>query len=467
MEIKGIDVSSIQGAIDWAKVASSGIRCAILRVHQRSGIDSRFEKNYKGCRSNGIRIGVYKYSYAKSVEQAKNEAEDVLSVLNGRGLDYPVFYDLEWPEQRSLGKPAVINIAKAFLQKIVSAGYRAGIYCNTDWYNWIGNDELQYDFWLAAYPYSDNGTIVERLRPADGVGWQYSSKGKVAGITGNVDLDVFYTDYKEEKHMISNCGHDENNGYIGGKAGDQTGGEWEVRNWYNRPWNCVLRHPDQKVKTEIAKLAEAAAKNNKIGYDQGQRYTFWEHLKASNYDPAQITVNCEADCSSGVAAIVKAVGYRLGIEKLKEVSIYLYTGNMRAGLKAAGFEVLTDSKYLSGPDYLLEGDILLNDDHHVATNLTNGSKALKTTNEEEGGCEVKLKRLVKGSKGNQVKTLQRILAALGYKGKDGKKLSVDGKFGENTEHALIAFQKAQGFKPTSGKYGICAAGTWKLLVNAA
>ena len=133
--------------------------------------------------------------------------------------------------------------------------------------------------------------------------------------------------------MISNCGHDENNRYSGGKAGDQTGTEWRVINWYNRPWKCVLRHPDAKVRKMIASMAKAAAVNNKIGYDQSERYTFWEHLKASNYDPAQITIACEADCSSGVAAIVKGAGYRLGNEKMKNVSIYLYTGNMRAGLR--------------------------------------------------------------------------------------------------------------------------------------
>lgn len=123
----------------------------------------------------------------------------------------------------------------------------------------------------------------------------------------------------------------------------------------------------------IASMAKAAAVNNKIGYDQSERYTFWEHLKASNYDPAQITIACEADCSSGVAAIVKGAGYRLGNEKMKNVSIYLYTGNMRAGLKAAGFEVLTDSKYLTSDAYLLEGDITLNDNAHVAINLTDGA----------------------------------------------------------------------------------------------
>ena len=175
--------------------------------------------------------------------------------------------------------------------------------------------------------------------------------------------------------MISNCGHDENGRYSGGKAGDQTGTEWQVINWYSRPWKCVLRHPNAKVRAMIASMAKAAAVNNKIGYCQSHRGTFWTNLADSNFDPAQITVACEADCSSGVAAIVKAAGYRLGNEKMKNVSIYLYTGNMRAGLKAAGFEVLTDSKYLTSDAYLLEGDILLNDNAHVATNLTDGAKS--------------------------------------------------------------------------------------------
>ena len=183
--------------------------------------------------------------------------------------------------------------------------------------------------------------------------------------------------------MISNCGHDENNRYSGGKAGDQTGTEWRVINWYNRPWKCVLRHPDAKVRKMIASMAKAAAVNNKIGYDQSERYTFWEHLKASNYDPAQITIACEADCSSGVAAIVKGAGYRLGNEKMKNVSIYLYTGNMRAGLKAAGFEVLTDSKYLTSDAYLLEGDILLNDNAHVATNKVIRNRCIQHNNSQE------------------------------------------------------------------------------------
>ena len=109
--------------------------------------------------------------------------------------------------------------------------------------------------------------------------------------------------------MISNSGHDENGKYSGGKAGDQTGTEWQIIPWYNRPWNVVLRYPNRAVAQKIADKAAAAAKNNKIGYDQNQRTTFWTQLAASDYDPAKIIVACEGDCSAGVAAIVKATGY--------------------------------------------------------------------------------------------------------------------------------------------------------------
>ena len=169
--------------------------------------------------------------------------------------------------------------------------------------------------------------------------------------------------------MISNCGHDERGKYSGGQAGDQNGDEWAVIPWYNRPWNYVLRHPDAAVRKKIVELARKAANNDMIGYDQGDRYSFWTQLKAVGYDPSKITVPCESDCSAGVAAIVKAVGYLMGNTKLQSVSIYCYTGNLRAALKAAGFEVLTASKYLASDNYLRAGDVLLYEGHHTAINL--------------------------------------------------------------------------------------------------
>ena len=199
-EYKGIDVSSWQGKPDWKKVKKSGIEFAILRIHQKNGPDTSFEHNYKGCKANTIPIGGYKYSYALTPAQALEEAEDTLSVLAGRGLDFPVFYDLEWNSQRKLGSESIEKIAETFLNRIKKAGYKVGVYCNMDWYQKVLTEKLRkYDLWIARYPADDNGTIQERLRPDIGVGWQYSSKGKVSGITGNVDMNVFYKNYTEDK----------------------------------------------------------------------------------------------------------------------------------------------------------------------------------------------------------------------------------------------------------------------------
>ena len=120
--------------------------------------------------------------------------------------------------------------------------------------------------------------------------------------------------------MIANSGHDENGKYSGGRAGDQTGREWAVIPWYSRPWDTVLRHPDEKVRLMIVYLAKSAARNDLIGYNQAKRTTFWRELSRSGYDPLRITTPCDADCSAGVAAIVKAAGYRLGNQALQGVS---------------------------------------------------------------------------------------------------------------------------------------------------
>ena len=269
-------------------------------------------------------------------------------------------------------------------------------------------------------------------------------------------------------HYISNSGGDENGKISGGKAGDQTGKEWCLRAWYNRPWSCILRHPDANVRAKIAELGEAAAKNDKIGYDQSQRDTYWTQLVKVGYDPSKITVACEADCSAGVIANVKATGYLLGISSLKTIGA-TYTGNMRSAFKAAGFTVLTASKYLTSPDYLLPGDILLNDEHHTATNITKGAKAdgsstPAATSYIVGSGTVTVKHFLVGANDPQVKTIQRILNALGYKGKDGKKLTVDGDLGTNTSYAIAAFQKAVGMNPDNP--GTVATLTWEKLLNA-
>ncbi|WP_124065743.1 hypothetical protein [Clostridium sp. E02] len=174
--------------------------------------------------------------------------------------------------------------------------------------------------------------------------------------------------------MICNCGHDENKKYKGGKAGDQSETEYAVINWYDRPWSCVLRYPDANVAEKIAEVSRAAANNDEVGYDQNQRLTYYNNLKAVNWNPASIKTACESDCSASTSANIIAAGNTLNIDKLKAINPSNTTSTLRKALTAVGFELLMDKKYLSSDKYLLPGDVLLCDGHHVAVNLTKGSE---------------------------------------------------------------------------------------------
>lgn len=246
-------------------------------------------------------------------------------------------------------------------------------------------------------------------------------------------------DFTKYPNKISNSGFDENHKSKGGKAGDQTGQEWRIINWYNRPWTCVLRYPDQKVRELIAEYAIQAANNNKIGYDQGDRATYWKALQKANYIPKNVTIACEADCSAGVIANTRAVGYTLNIPALKNVQAS-YTGNMRAGFKAAGFKVLTDSKYLKSSVYLVPGDILLYDDHHTATNLCIGAKVNYKSYKEE---EKTQSETGKNETTTATKEIQTMLNKVGQ-----YNLKVDNKYGPLTTAAVKDFQKKNNLTVT-------------------
>lgn len=173
-------------------------------------------------------------------------------------------------------------------------------------------------------------------------------------------------------HYISNSGKDENNAYHGGRAGDQSGHELELKGWYSRPWTVVLRWPDITVGLKMAQLGIAAALNNKIGYDQYQRTTYWKQLEKVGYDPSKITVACEEDCTAGVTANCKATGHLMDVKGLKDLPVSVYSGSMKAIFVRAGFLALTEKKYLNNPNYLLPGDVLLYEGHHAAMNITYG-----------------------------------------------------------------------------------------------
>lgn len=193
-----------------------------------------------------------------------------------------------------------------------------------------------------------------------------------------------YAEKQEDKGgMISNSGGDERGRISGGKAGDQTGKEWTIRTWYNRPWSCVLRYEkNPAVPDMIGTHAVMAAKNNHIGYNQGNRDSYWRELQKVGYIPSKIKTYCDADCSAGVIANVKAAGHLLHIPALENISA-TYTGNMRDAFRRAGFTVLTDQKYLTSERYLEYGDILLNDAHHTAVYVGDGSERVNVQPDAE------------------------------------------------------------------------------------
>ena len=253
--------------------------------------------------------------------------------------------------------------------------------------------------------------------------------------------------------MISNCGHDEHGKTSGGTAGDQSGTEYYIRSWYNGNWNHCFRHPNATVRAMIATIATAAANNNKIGYDQSQRTTYWTQLNKAGFDPSWISVACEADCSSSTMANVAAAGHRTGVSKLQAVNTSATTSTMRASLIAAGFQDLTASKYLVSDAYLYAGDILLREPGHVCINVTTGPKATETQGTPSTSPS--------GATGKAaVKEVQRWLN-LNY----NSGLDVDGIYGPKTRKALVkAYQRALN---AAYKAGLAVDGVWGPKTKAA
>lgn len=187
MKIKGIDVSKHQGSIDWSKVKNDDVEFAIIRIGYGGSApvkDERFEENYNGARNNGLRVGVYLYSYADSESDAKKEYEAVIKWLNGRALDLPVYFDVEDKKMNGLSKSTLSSYVKIFCDKIEDAGYWAGIYANKSWLETkLDMNALKdYTVWLAQW--TSNPTYKGAYAM-----WQYTSDGSVNGISGRVDMN--------------------------------------------------------------------------------------------------------------------------------------------------------------------------------------------------------------------------------------------------------------------------------------
>ena len=477
MEIKGIDVSRWNGAIDWDTVANYGMDFAILRITEKgNAIDSTFEANYKGCTANSIPVGVYKYSYAVNVSEIQYEAKKVIEVLNGRKLDYPVFLDIEDKCQENLSKHLMMRMINAFREIIIKAGYQFGIYCGYSWYQYqLPDDAKKYDCWLAAYPSQDDGTMQIRLKPPTGIGWQYSSKAKIPGIAGVVDRNVFYKDYTA---AIKN----------------EDKGEDTVKKTKAQIIQAVIN--------DAVEFAVNIANDNNHGYSQRIR-SLYEIDDPKSFDCSSLA------CTAYYYAFLKN-GLITQARYLKEHCSY--TGNM-LNMCNCGFEIVARNQ--TAHSQMQKGDLELNVTHHVAmaidrdnivharssegttdtkdnsgneirtqpwylyshgwthrlrftgngidfTALTTDTNkpAVKPTTPTGGKYMFEPKTVKAGDKNTSVLLLQEILRARGFKGKDKKELDLDWEAGDNTIYALKQYQKSRGLDVD----GVCGSATWKDLI---
>ena len=224
---KGIDVSKWNGDIDWKSVKDAGADYVIIRAgFGSSTVDEKFYQNIKGARDAGLKIGIYWFSYATSVEKAKAEAQKCIEVISEfkENITYPVFFDYEYASRDYAEKQGVTvtkelatEMANTFINTIKSAGYPTGLYTNKDFGNKYFSEDIinSNNLWVAQYA---NKNTYGRAYDM----WQYTEKGKIAGVSGDVDLN--YTCLIPEGVNINNDDITDGNENNDNVNDDTTGG---------------------------------------------------------------------------------------------------------------------------------------------------------------------------------------------------------------------------------------------------
>ena len=425
-EYKIIDISGRNDNLQYSKLNKLGIAAAILRITEKNNKkDSLFDKHLQGLKQNNVPIlGGYKFSYALSLDEIIQEANQVVNTLK----KYPdfnnkvVYLDLQYSEQERLSKKTLTSFIKAFEQVIKNAGYKFGIYCNTNWYqNLLDTSNLPYDYWLAAYPYNDIGQVEERLRPnkKGQIGWQYTSHFPVG--FQECDMSLF------NKSYVDNI--------------------LKIQSVMEEPASNPINVPNsQNVKEKAISFMENIARDNSHGYSQDSRWGQPDY-----------------DCSSLVIRSWEQAGVPV------ESSGATYTGNMYNIFLRNGFVDVTNQVNLNTGEGLLRSDVLLNHTYHTAMYCGNGLEVQASINEKGGahnsipgdqtGQQILIRSyrnypwnvvlrymsgetppsilIKKGTTGEDIVKLQKMLIKCGYScGSYG----ADGDFGEKTEQALKRFQ---------------------------
>ena len=194
-KIFGIDVSKWQGDFDFAKAKSEGVKFAILRGAYSTSKDVKFEQYYNACKALNLPVGVYHYSMAKSVSEARTEANFLIkNVLKGKQFEYPIYMDVEDKVQKALGKDLLTDIVITFCDTLEKAGYYVGIYSSASFFRtYMHESKLErFDKWIAQWTKSCT------YKGEYGM-WQFGGEtnkirsNKIAGVT--CDQNYAYNDY--------------------------------------------------------------------------------------------------------------------------------------------------------------------------------------------------------------------------------------------------------------------------------
>ena len=305
--LKGIDISSHNGNIDWGKVKSQ-IDFAIIRLGYGDNVerqdDSYFIKNVNGCINNNIPFGVYIYSYAlnlggsESIQSEVDHTKRMLSKISRK--PFCVYIDMEDDSTIKLGKTLLTDFALEFCKQITQAGYRAGVYANENWFrNYLQVSTIAsfgYSIWCAKYSeYKPNITSNYDI-------WQCSSTGRINGINGVVDMNNMYNNIIGNQPTNEKTIDELAKEVIAGKYGNGEVRKKALGDKYNQVQervNQLLKQPKKSVE-EIAKEVIAGKWGN--GNDRKNRLT----NAGYNYNEVQNKVNSLLGSNNKVYYIIKS-----------------------------------------------------------------------------------------------------------------------------------------------------------------
>ncbi len=298
MAIKGIDVSEFQGSIDWNKVKNDGVEFAIIKLaniydYDANYKDSKFDSNYKNAKAQGIKVGAYIYNYCNTVDTLKNGLEWAIKKLDGKKLDLPLYIDMEDKDIQGETKASLTEQCNEFAKYVKNKGFQAGVYANL---NWLKNELNPSDFdknlsvWVAQY-YSECQYKGEYDI------WQYSSSGKVNGISGSCDMNYLY-----DEDIIEESGTTDNSSkksidelaeeVIDGKWGDGEDRKTKLEK-AGYDYNAVQSRVNEILKEQNNKKSVTEVAKDVINgkYGNGEERKKKLEAEGYDYDTVQAKVN--------------------------------------------------------------------------------------------------------------------------------------------------------------------------------